>query len=1059
MSEIILNREELLKQTRIEDQRSDLKQHADKMLRDFEKFNNFSSNRAIWELVQNACDLSVKCEITIDYRNEKIAFTHNGKPFETKSLISLIKQVSGKYGDQEDIPEVGKYGTGFLTTHSFGRKFTIQSVLKTGEFYLPINEFQIDRSPKTWELLSDKIAIQKDRVYEILEKESPINVTDIKTTFTYTPETDTEKEYVRVSSLDLDEYIPLVFTVNERLHKITVISNEGVENTYWRLEKEKVVNLKDINLHKTRVATSLGEKWIYSLIDNENGLEIILPIDKDHNVFEFSNRVSRLFLYYPLVGSENFGINFLINCNNFLPNEPRSGIHLKSNKDQVKEQEESNRLIIQKSTDLVFNFLKSNVIEVSNPLLYANVNFNTNSEDSILNEYFQTLQSVWNKQLSSLPFVRTSSGYKEIQDVVFFSKELITDNEVDLKIIYQIASKYYDNIPVIEDILKWSVYATNWNDDDIQSLNHNDLLVKISEQNLGNFKKEELIAYYSYLLTKDKSSVFNEIALLPNINGNFNKLGHLLAAKDLDAQLLSFGQVLISDALEFLIHEDFKFSFDFNLFNRKDFSNKLKLRLEEQAIFNKIYFAETLTKSHYHEDLLANIETVSEDFFIALLNFCKLGNNINSNSKPNQLIKMVSRYYNLDSSLLFLPSTIEETDDLENRVIRKVLVQMFFNLISLHENTWVADNLELLANIASLEDDSYKEAYKSSSIFPNQLFELHKIETLKRDIDVWQDIKEIFEKVNGKDINEVLSVQSFNDFVPEEQFITNKYLTSQIEEKFFEDTITEIENHPYKDVIIKIIPKLTKKAYQDLFPLLDGKKANIMISVITKEETKDDIFAIVTLDESKLKKLGKLVQNENFLDLLNRAALLAIEDQHRHLDFEHKHAIGTYIENKIRERLSEELKEKLSIEKIASDNVQGGQDIIIRYDGEDVHYVEVKSRWDSRNSVSMSKLQLERAATNSEMYSLCSVDVTNFFGEGDKYQLTIDEIIPLTKFVNQIGDNIKPLVEYNLSAEKNLDEKVHLIEYRGIVPQSIIKEGEDFNSFIYYLTNKIQNIV
>ena len=92
------DREIIIEQTRKEDERSDLKQHADKMLRDFEKFNDQSSNRAIWELVQNACDLTAECEIEVDYRFSKISFTHNGKPFDTKSLISLIKQVSGKYG-------------------------------------------------------------------------------------------------------------------------------------------------------------------------------------------------------------------------------------------------------------------------------------------------------------------------------------------------------------------------------------------------------------------------------------------------------------------------------------------------------------------------------------------------------------------------------------------------------------------------------------------------------------------------------------------------------------------------------------------------------------------------------------------------------------------------------------------------------------------------------------------------------------------------------------------------------------------------------------------------
>ena len=95
-----ISREEILKKAIDESELSDLKQHADKMIRGFENFNNFSSNRAVWELVQNACDLTAECKVEIDYRNNGFSFTHNGEPFTTKALTSLIKQVSGKYGDE-----------------------------------------------------------------------------------------------------------------------------------------------------------------------------------------------------------------------------------------------------------------------------------------------------------------------------------------------------------------------------------------------------------------------------------------------------------------------------------------------------------------------------------------------------------------------------------------------------------------------------------------------------------------------------------------------------------------------------------------------------------------------------------------------------------------------------------------------------------------------------------------------------------------------------------------------------------------------------------------------
>jgi hypothetical protein len=46
-----------------------------------------------------------------------------------------------------------------------------------------------------------------------------------------------------------------------------------------------------------------------------------------------------------------------------------------------------------------------------------------------------------------------------------------------------------------------------------------------------------------------------------------------------------------------------------------------------------------------------------------------------------------------------------------------------------------------------------------------------------------------------------------------------------------------------------------------------------------------------------------------------------------------------------------------------------------------------------------------------------------------------------------------------LFAEKNSLELIHLIDYRGIIPQEIIKEGSDFNNFINSLLIKINKAI
>lgn len=1055
-----INRDEILNNAISESELSDLKQHADKMLRGFENFNNFSSNRAIWELVQNACDLSIDCDVIIDYSKDGFSFTHNGKPFTTKAFISLIKQVSGKYGDDSDIPEVGKYGTGFLTTHTFGRKFLINSVLEANNTYFEIKDFLIDRSPKDWKPLSENIKIQKENVYKLIKEGAIISDPISKTTFTFLPESEQELRYIVESSKDLEDYVPIVLTINDRLKKVSIISSNNTQTSFERIDKQSVLNDKGINLFKTTISKNGNEKVIYSIIEEEDQMEVILPINEKLELFEFPDRVARLFLYYPLVGSEHFGLNFIINCNQFLPTEPRDGIHLNSNKDQVKDQEKENRRIIEKASELIFAFLKSNILSVSNPLLYAKINFRRNSENNLLNEYFETLQKTWTEEIKSLAIVETEEGLKPVYEVRFFNETLLNSKEC-FDEIYELASIFYKNIPVKDKIVMWSQFVGEWTSESINFIGHEDLVQSISKEHLSKFENNSLINYYKTLITEERINFFSEHTLLPNLDGKFCFLSTLLIPKDLNPTLIEIGKILIPQSIERLIHKDFCFNFHFEKFNRKDFSNNIKTSLDSLQASNFICFPETINAEHYDEMVADSIKKLDYTFFINLLNYCKLNNNINSQSKPATLTKIISKYYLLDESLIPLPNLDSQDDNLDIRSSRKILVQVFFNLLKYHNEEWVKNNISLLMEIANCNEDSLKEVYATSKIYPNQIDQLKCITELKRDLDVMPEIKDLYNKVRKAEIREDLIYKQFNDFVAEDRFVTSKYLAIQIEEEFFNTDIKDINEHPFKDDILKIISKLTNPKYKELFQILDREKAKLMLDVVTNENTKDDIFSIVTLKESQLKKLGKLVQVENFEAILNTATAFLQTQIENQADFRHKHEIGTYIEGLIREKLSRELQDRVSFDKgesLAASDIQGGQDIIILLDGNPVYFIEVKSRWNSVNSVSMSKLQLQRAVEENERYALCAVDITRYTGTNDRYNLSTDEILPLTKFVTNIGGSIKPLIEDNLVAEKRQNESIHLIDYRGIIPQEIIQVGDDFQTFIDSLSITIKNI-
>src|SRR5690606_13809408 len=134
---------------------------------------------------------------------------------------------------------------------------------------------------------------------------------------------------------------------------------------------------------------------------------------------------------------------------------------------------------------------------------------------------------------------------------------------------------------------------------------------------------------------------------------------------------------------------------------------------------------------------------------------------------------------------------------------------IFFNLLQYHNEEWVKSNIALLLEIVNCNEDSLKEVYSISKVYPNQLNQLKSSSELKRDIEIMPEIKILYNKVTNDEIEEDLIYKEFNEFVAEDRFVTNKYLTTQIEEIFFNTDIRDINEHPFKDDILKIISKLS----------------------------------------------------------------------------------------------------------------------------------------------------------------------------------------------------------------------------------------------------------
>ena len=103
--------------------------------------SDIDCKRWVWELVQNAKDsIAGKkdknlVDIKINVDKDLYIFKHNGASFTKKTLTALIYKFSeGKKNDGES---TGRFGTGFLTTHSLSKTVKIKSNIINNNNGLP----------------------------------------------------------------------------------------------------------------------------------------------------------------------------------------------------------------------------------------------------------------------------------------------------------------------------------------------------------------------------------------------------------------------------------------------------------------------------------------------------------------------------------------------------------------------------------------------------------------------------------------------------------------------------------------------------------------------------------------------------------------------------------------------------------------------------------------------------------------------------------------------------------------------------------------------------------
>lgn len=1021
-----------------ESELNDMKQHADKIIQGIKALTEKDGDRAIWELFQNAVDLSEHCEVTIKLTEEFLSFQHNGEPFVPKTLDCLFKQVSSKTLEEkkmefDDEDPVGQYGTGFLTSHSFGKVVEIDGALKKNEGFVPLQRFRLDRTSDNWRTLGEKLSDLKQNVSELLITPAILGQENPKTIFRFFSESKTNGKRAVRAMASLRLILPYVMTLNNRLEKVKVIQKDGSVNVFT-----KKALLQEGIVWKSIIQINQEEQHISFLKSEDKRVTVILPFGQEYQAFDFDQRLPRLFLFYPLIGTQSFGANYLIHSRNFLPTEPRDGLHLSLENEDNLIETKANRILLKEATNLIFDFIQHHSSRVLNPVKLAQINFNLDSEDDSLNEYFVELKKQWTDRFTDFPLVETLDGNKKPRDSVFFKRELFESEEA-FDAIYKLTSKFHKNITKKHLSEEWTKNVDEWDIEGIKRIGFEELADSISEiGRLEEFEINDLISFYNFIIKEEKEELFNTYQLLPNINGDFRLLSGLNKTIRLSQELIDIADVIQPDISQRLVNDKFALSLPLEEYTRKIYIMEINSEINQKI----------------HDD--TQISEIKDDFRDALIQLCSVVVSEDSKGKSVIVIQKICEFYELEYQSILLDQAKE--DELDIRTAKKKLVRAFLQDMSVQEPLWVKENLEFLKEVIdNCKYDDYKQSLGNISVFPNQLYELKLQEMLFIDKDIPDDIKEMYNKVvkPSYEIKTSLVHSEFQSLLKNPNTKTVKDLTSKIEDNFYDSFVLEgsLDDNPFKPEILEVIglfkakseeDKVRAKEYKSFYPRTSENKSKILVTLADGENT----FSILSLDNNKIARLGALAQNPEELEkILNLGEDALKVQKQKAAEFKHKHKIGTHIEAVLRNGLTSIIPDNI---KAIVKEEQDGQDIIIQIEEKNVFYIEVKSRWLENSPIRMSKNQTLRANSEKDRYALCSVDMVGYDGD-NKYDVQgVEEIKSVTRFNIDIGDEVKHLIEV-LSQTIEKDE-IHLDgDYRTYIPHKYTQEGKTLQEFENYL--------
>jgi len=527
-------------------------------LKEIENKREIYERRWIWELLQNALDAAqqdrkIKVEIIGD--NNRIVFRHNGRPFKPEEVAHLIY-----HGSTKKETDIGRFGTGFLTTHLLSRNIKVKGIRIDNKKF----EFDLDRGGES----SDDIAKLMEKTWEQYKN----SLYGIEKAPNYSAEYEYHLNNISTSTVkagidELARIAPYVLAFNDKLGVIEIKAQE--HDTKFELVSET----KETKcVHKVvREEQKAANKILHELLilkDKADNVEIAIKGkclgDKTWQIESLQSN-PKIFLAFPLFGTQDLPFPAIVNSRQFEPTEKRDGIYLgREDTPLIKK----NKGLLETASELFIELLShskpfENIHNLLNLCRPPKIEW-------LDQDWFSSLLKKLIIEIVKSNVLKTQSGNFIAPEKAFVPvvEKLENERAKELWDLCYLFLDYKELIPTKELTIEWAQIFSGWNslglDLTKQQITIEGIASEIDKcKNLQTFKaklsddKDELAVlndFYRLLLQSDKRKLFDDKCILPNQNSNFCKKQELYKDEDIDETLKEISQQVGVDVRNKLLH-------------------------------------------------------------------------------------------------------------------------------------------------------------------------------------------------------------------------------------------------------------------------------------------------------------------------------------------------------------------------------------------------------------------------------------------------------------------------------------------------------------------------